>query len=179
MNIKQLVAISLAGVSCATSTMFAQAGEDHGHQVPAGLVREVRLATEDFRDVNVAYSAGYAPSGGCVSGSEEGAMGLHLANGQLFADGALDAQHPEVLVYEAKNGRLRLVAVEFVVLADQWHENNPAPPVLMGQHFHYVGSPNRYGLQPFYELHVWAWKSNPHGMFVDWNPVVSCEEFSQ
>jgi hypothetical protein len=31
MNIKQLVAISLAGVSCATSTMFAQAGEDHGH----------------------------------------------------------------------------------------------------------------------------------------------------
>jgi hypothetical protein len=47
MNIKQLVAISLAGVSCATSTMFAQA-EDHGHQVPAGLVHEVRLATQTF-----------------------------------------------------------------------------------------------------------------------------------
>jgi hypothetical protein len=24
-----------------------------------------------------------------------------------------------------------------------------------------VGAPNRYGLGPFYELHVWAWKANP------------------
>ena len=44
----------------------------------------------------------------------------------------------------------------------------------MGQHFHYVGSPNRYGLPPFYELHVWAWRENVNGMFVDWNPGVSC-----
>jgi hypothetical protein len=48
----------------------------------------------------------------------------------------------------------------------------------MGQHFHYVGSPNRYRLPPFYELHVWAWRDNPHGMFVDWNPEVSCEEYT-
>jgi hypothetical protein len=27
----------------------------------------------------------------------------------------------------------------------------------------------------FYELHVWAWRDNPHGAFVDWNPAVSCE----
>ena len=25
-----------------------------------------------------------------------------------------------------------------------------------------------------YELHVWAWRDNPHGV-VDWNPRVSCE----
>ena len=31
---------------------------------------------------------------------------------------------------------------------------------------------------PFYELHVWAWKDNSHGMFVDWNPAVSCEEYT-
>ena len=31
----------------------------------------------------------------------------------------------------------------------------------------------------FYALHVWAWKHNPHGMFVDWNPKVSCEDFSE
>lgn len=30
----------------------------------------------------------------------------------------------------------------------------------------------------FYALHVWAWKHNPHGMFVDWNPKVSCEGFT-
>jgi len=25
---------------------------------------------------------------------------------------------------------------------------------------------------------VWAWKPNPNGMFVDWNPKVSCEGFT-
>jgi hypothetical protein len=46
----------------------------------------------------------------------------------------------------------------------------------MGQHFHYVGSPNRYGLPAFYELHVWAWRDNPNGTFADWNPKVSCAD---
>ena len=44
--------------------------------------------------------------------------------------------------------------------------------------FSFVGAPNRYGSPAFYELHVWAWKDNPNGMFVDWNPAVSCEEYS-
>jgi hypothetical protein len=26
-----------------------------------------------------------------------------------------------------------------------------------------------------YERHVRAWRDNPHGAFVDWNPRVSCE----
>ena len=37
------------------------------------------------------------------------------------------------------------------------------------------GAPNRFGLPPFYELHVWAWRDNPNGSFVDWNTRVSCE----
>ena len=48
---------------------------------------------------------------------------------------------------------------------------------LTGQSFHYTGSPNRYGIPAFDALHVWAWKLNPHGMFADWNPGVSCEEY--
>ena len=48
----------------------------------------------------------------------------------------------------------------------------------MGQHFHFVGSPNRYGGGAFYELHVWAWKHNPSGMFADWNPTVSCDDYA-
>jgi hypothetical protein len=31
-----------------------------------------------------------------------------------------------------------------------------------------------YGLPPFYELHAWLWKFNPHGFFNDWNPRVHC-----
>jgi hypothetical protein len=177
MNRKQGVVIAGAGLACLASVGMAVAGTD-GHKPPAtGLVQVVRLATADFRDVANAVAAGYASTASCVSGPEEGAMGVHFANGALFADGALEARRPEVLVYEQKNGRLRLVAVEYVVIAEQWHANNPDPPVLMGQHFHYVGSPNRYGGPPFYELHVWAWKDNPHGMYVDWNPAVSCEEY--
>ena len=38
----------------------------------------------------------------------------------------------------------------------------------------FVESPNRFGLPAFYELHVWAWKNNPSGMFYEWNPHVSC-----
>jgi iron(III) transport system ATP-binding protein len=41
----------------------------------------------------------------------------------------------------------------------------------------YVGG--RLRIPAFYALHVWAWKHNPHGMFVDWNPKVSCEDFSE
>ena len=49
------------------------------------------------------------------------------------------------------------------------------PPVLEGQLLQFVDSPNRFGLPAFYELHMWAWRDNPNGAFVDWNPRVSCE----
>ena len=135
----------------------------------------VRQATAQFKDVRKA--TGYALLHGCVSGPQEGAMGIHFANGALVGDGELDAQHPEALLYEPKGGKLQLVGVEYVVIADDWNAKHQAPPVLMGQLFNFVGAPNRYGIPAFYELHVWAWKNNPSGMFADWNPRVSCEEF--
>ena len=49
------------------------------------------------------------------------------------------------------------------------------PPVLEGQLLQFEDSPNRFGLPAFYQLHVWAWRDNPNGAFVDWNPRVSCE----
>jgi hypothetical protein len=144
-----------------------------------GLVREVLESTRRFRDVTVAEAEQYGAFLGCVSGPQEGAMGVHFVNGGLVEDGLLDAALPEILVYEPrKNGSMRLVAVEYIVIAEAWDAVNPNPPALSGQVFHYSGSPNRYGLPPFYALHVWAWKDNPHGMFVDWNPKVSCENFT-
>jgi hypothetical protein len=160
---------------------MASAGADD-HKPATGLVSEVRLATSEFRDVANATAAGYGSSGTCVSGPQEGAMGVHYPNGALIFDGALfdgalDARHPEILIYDLRRGRLRLLGVEYVVIASDWHASHPEPPMLMGQHFHYVGSPNRYALPAFYELHVWAWKDNPRGTFADWNPDVSCEEY--
>lgn len=145
----------------------------------SGLVRIVRNSTYRFLDVRRAKSNGYAAFLGCTSGHDHGAMGLHYANGVLVGDGTLDANRPEVLVYEPlRNGKLRLVAVEYLVIAEAWDAANSTPPVLEGQLFHYEGSPNRYGLPAFYGLHVWAWKANPSGMFASWNPRVSCEAYN-
>jgi hypothetical protein len=86
--------------------------------------------------------------------------------------------HPEAIIYEPrKNGAPQIVGVEFIVIADDWHAANDMPPVLMGHVFNYIGSPNRYGLPAFYELHVWAWKANPNGTFSDFNPKVSCDHY--
>jgi hypothetical protein len=147
---------------------------------PAGaLVETVRHATAQFQNVEEATKAGYADPLVCVSGPEEGAMGVHFGNAELLNDGALEPEHPELLVYEPKDGLLHLVAVEYIVLAEAWDAKHPTtPPLLLGHLFHYVGSPNRYGLPAFYELHVWAWKHNPRGMFADWNPKVSCAGYS-
>jgi hypothetical protein len=145
---------------------------------PTGLVRTVLQSTDRFRDPAAAVAEGYQGTGSCASGPAEGAMGVHYVNEALIGDGVLDATQPEFLVYEPRpDGRLKLVAVEYLVLAEAWDGSNPEPPVLEGQHFHYAGAPNRVGLPPYYQLHVWAWKKNPHGMFADWNPRVTCEHF--
>jgi hypothetical protein len=174
MNKKHLALIGLVGLLLVAVTSVAMASSGSLKPVPT-LPETVRQATAQFKDVRKA--TGYALLHGCVSGPQEGAMGIHYANGSLVGDGALDAQHPEALLYEPKDGKLQLVAVEYVVIADDWNAKHKAPPVLMGQLFNYVSAPNRYGLPAFYELHVWAWKTNPDGMFADWNPRVSCEQF--
>jgi hypothetical protein len=150
----------------------------HDHASPARLVQIVRDATRQFIDVNAATNAGYNPFLGCVSGPDHGAMGIHYVNGALVGDGEVDAWHPEALIYEPSGGRLRLVGVEYIVVdAGHWlatHDN--VPPVLEGQSFQLVDSPNRYGIDgAFFELHVWAWRDNPNGAFVDWNNRVTCE----
>jgi hypothetical protein len=70
---------------------------------------------------------------------------------------------------------MRLVGVEFIADQATWLKNDPSPPVLEGQTFLLIDSPNRYGIPAFYELHVCAWRDNPQGAFVDWNNSVSCE----
>ncbi len=152
-----------------------RAHANHGQAAPAKLVQLVRDATRQFINVNAATAAGYQPFLGCVSGPDHGAMGVHYVNGDLVGDGEIDASKPEALIYEPTNDGMRLVGVEFVVLADAWMAHHDSPPVLEGQTFLLVPSPNRYGLPAHYELHVWAWRDNPRGAFVDWNNKVSCE----
>jgi hypothetical protein len=147
-----------------------------GHpQFPAKLVQMVRDATLRFADVNVATAAGYQPFLGCVTGPDHGAMGVHYVNGALVGDGQIDVTKPEALIYEPSSAGMTLVGVEYVVIASDWLAHHDSPPVLVGQTFQFVDSPNRYGLPAHFELHVWAWRENANGAFVDWNNEVSCE----
>jgi hypothetical protein len=137
------------------------------------LVQIVRNATAQYvDDIKAATSAGYSPALGCVSGSDHGAMGIHYVNGSLV-NGPIDPTHPQALIYEpTSNGQYKLVGVEFIILASALPPNSA--PQVEGHLMQYVASPNRYGLPPFFELHVWAWRDNPQGPFVDWNDHVSC-----
>lgn len=83
------------------------------------------------------------------------------------------------LIYEpGSNDHYQLVGVEFIVPAAPWDAANPGvPPVLMGHVYNFVGSPNRYSISAFYELHVWTGKANPDGPFADWHPHVSCARY--
>lgn len=126
----------------------------------------VRAATIKYKDPAVAVAAGYVAMP-CVSGPAGGAMGIHYANPPLLEDNVIDANKPEVLMYEPlADGSLALLGVEYITFS--------GPAVLMGHLFHFTNAPNRYGLDPFYELHVWAWRHNPDGTFADFNPSVAC-----
>jgi hypothetical protein len=181
MSTRHVVVIGLAVLSLVTVASIALTGlggAERAEGQGAALVDAARTATERYQSLDAAKAAGYGLFHGCVSGPQEGSMGVHFVNGDLVGDGALDAMRPEALIYEMRDGRMELVGVEYVVIAEAWHANNEAQPVLMGQLFHYNGSPNRYGIPAFYELHVWAWKANPNGTFADWNPTVSCEDYA-
>jgi hypothetical protein len=168
----------LAAATLSGSPARAADGHDHG-SMPNALVKVVREITEQYKDVAVAKAAGYALAFGCVSGPDTGAMGLHYVNMPLVLDGEIDAKRPEIILYEpAGDGQVRLVGADYLVFADAWDKTHPSAPELMGQKFQQFEAPNRFGLPRFYTLHVWAWKENPTGTFVNWHSNISCDAFS-
>ncbi len=135
------------------------------HQELASL----RAATAGFHDLDKGMKAGWSIQfTPCISNpAGPGAMGFHYVNMSLV-DGNLDVAAPEALIYEpTKNGRPRLVAVEYIV------PFSVVPP---------TGTPPRlYGLDfapsarfQVWGLHAWVWKNNPSGMHAAYNPEASC-----
>jgi hypothetical protein len=168
-----LLMLGLAVVAMAGDIAYS-----HPQKNPQTLIETVRHATARFRDVNVAIGEGWAPATPCVSGPDAGAMGVHFAQAARKADGTVQPDQPQFLIYEPMaDGSMRLVGVEFFVLVSDWENKNGAvPAVLDGNLMNLITSPNRYGLPPFYEMHVWAWEDNPKGTFADWNTRVSCDQ---
>ena len=185
---KNLIELSIGTALVVGAAAIAQAdeGQQTTAQVPDGylsspLVERVRRVTEKYLNVHVAISEGWVKGTPCVSGPDMGAMGIHYIKADRISNGVLNADEPEALIYEPQsNGSLRLVGVEYIVIAATWASLHPnaGPPTLEGDLLNFIDSPNRYGLPAFYEMHVWAWESNPKGSFADWNTHVTCAKQS-
>jgi hypothetical protein len=188
------LALAGAGAVLLMSQAVAALGCEQ-HQVAASVTAPARSATAQYHSLTVAKKAGYsilADAAGitCIADQQMGAMGVHYVKGDLVKDPAIDAKHPEALVYAPdKHGKLHLAALEYVVIKSDWDANHvgppelgvgarvpPAPPWLFGHEFNFTDAPNRYGLPPFYSLHAWVWQDNPAGTLEMWNPTVHCDE---
>jgi hypothetical protein len=184
-------ATAAAATLCVAQAVTASACDEHESAV--SFIVSARLATNKYHSLTVAKKAGYsilADTAGitCISEPQMGAMGVHYVKGDLVKDPAIDAKEPEALVYAPDGrGELQLAALEYVVIQGDWnaHQIQPAglsvrthesiaPPMLFGNEFNFTDAPNRYGLPPFYSLHVWLWKDNPAGALEMWNPNVDC-----
>lgn len=131
-------------------------------------VETVRRATEKFHDLAVAGEAGYPTRiPACIADSTMGGMGHHMIDRTRY-DEKLEIERPEMLLYAPTgNGKLELVAVEYVVPYGAVPATAKAPR-LFGQAL------KRYDSQNYWALHVWIWRRNPAGLFADWNPNVKC-----
>ena len=162
--------------------LHAQAPGKSPSTLPPEL-EKVRSALEKYQDPIVAVHDGYFSTLGCVAfptagGPGEvpypaGGMGVHFFNVALLGP-TVDPLRPQVLVYEPRGDKLRLVAAEwFVPLSTGVKER----PQLFGQPFdgpmegHHPLMPS---MLHHYDLHVWLWKKNPAGMFSPTNPDVKC-----
>jgi hypothetical protein len=174
----------MSRVVAALFTLFALGSLIAGQALAAGgNFAAVRAATARFHSTVQASAAGYgafpvgAPLHECISNlSGPGAMGFHWLNPN-YLDDVADPVHPEVLVYEPdSHGKLKLVALEYVIFQDAWFAHHPADskPSLFGTDFMPMPAPNRYEIPAFFALHVWLYKANPDGLFEPFNTNVSC-----
>jgi hypothetical protein len=173
-HIRFALLIAIVGLVSLGGSVLAAAGGDSDIAI-------VRQVTARFHDVDAAKAAGYELGyvngagnriiTGCIAHPTAGVMGYHYFNKQLIDDLVVDEQQPEGLVYTSgPEGQLKLVAVEYVVPGAG--SNPPGvsePPTIFGRPMHIL-----VPAVGFYIQHVWVWSHNPAGMFVDWNPELTC-----
>ncbi|MBS3650382.1 hypothetical protein KEU06_17340 [Pseudaminobacter sp. 19-2017] len=147
-------------------------------------IESLRGALAKYKDPYVAVRDLYLSTVGCVhyDGSKmeghmeypKGGMGVHFVN--LTVQGPPDPTKPNVLIYEPVDGKLQLVAAEWLMPLAAAKER----PKLFGQEFQ---GPME-GHEPLipqgfhhYDLHAWVFKDNPNGMFSPTHPDVTCKDY--
>ena len=185
MRILRIALITTLVAAPAPIAVAHPAGDSHDEADSSGSyatqhqLKEVRRATQRFRDEREALRAGYVPAHECVAGPE-GGMGVHYTHPGLAQDEWLDIRRPEILVYEPRGERRRLVAVEYYRAdADGRLDTDDDRPYLFGRGFDGPMEGHAPGMPVHYDLHAWVWKRNPAGTFAMWNPRVECPEEGQ
>jgi hypothetical protein len=146
-----------------------------GAAAAGGQLAELRKVTARFHNQDAAAAAGYETQiTPCWAHHSAGAMGYHYGKLALL-DAEVDLLEPEVLMYEpVPGGPMRLVGMEYIVPLAAWeqagHDLTDATdvPQLLGQNY------TRHSFLPIFKLHIWLWRTNPAGVFADWNPKVTC-----
>lgn len=156
-----LTATTLHSTALAVSTKPISAPVTENAALNAELAR-ARAATAKYHTVEAAEADGYFNINFCEPGE-----GCHWLN-PSYIDGTFDAERPEILLYAPdENGRLRLVAVEYVEPLALFPGG--APEGFNGDEDEWREDTEEAGL---WELTVWLWLHNPNGMFEQHNPRV-------
>jgi hypothetical protein len=174
--------VRAAGFSLLTLAFLGPAAADEPYKAELDALRQ---SLGKYKDYKVAVRDLYLSTVACVhyEGTKKegymeypkGAMGVHFVN--LTVQGEPDPKRPNVLIYEPVDGKLELVAVEWLVPLTLQTKKRPE---LFGQPFqgpmegHEPLIPQGY---VHYDLHAWLFKDNPLGMFSPTNPEVKCEGF--
>lgn len=138
----------------------------HSETAKDDLLKAVRRATARYHSPVQAIQAGYEPDEHCVEVPGVGGMGHHWANLDLV-DPVFDPLRPEAVLYApGSDGDLQLVAVEYIVI-----DVGQDAPSFGEQPFDVGGTPVPV---PHWSLHVWLYADNPEGVFVPFNPEISC-----
>ena len=128
---KLLRTLAVASASAALIMGQAVAAFACEQHETAALTAPARSATAKYHSLTDAKKAGYsilADSAGitCIAEPQMGAMGVHYVKGDLVKDPAIDATHPEALVYAPdRHGRPHLAALEYVVIKADWESSQP------------------------------------------------------
>lgn len=143
-----------------------------------GALEGVKSSTSIyFQDIPRVEADGFINTVECVVNEEgPGAMGVHFIHPGRMQDPAVNANEPEVLLFEPTKDGLRLRGVEYFVAigapGSPVPDNPPPAPKVLGQTFHGPMVGHDPEMPPHFDLHVWF--DNPDGTFAEFNKNVSC-----
>jgi hypothetical protein len=144
-------------------------GNDHGDNDDRDNALEtLRRVTARYHDLRAATNDGFVLLHDCETRGNEGPVGTVYYNPTRLADGIINPEKPDALIYEPgrHGGPLTLVGVEFAIPFTLW--DKPQPPTFHGATFQREDEFGVFGLL------IWIWRSNPNGLFAESNPRVSC-----